>query len=96
MYDRNPQMLIPPLQAMEDACGDTAVDAFHGWIRHARQYFHHARENTACAVFFLLFFFTVTVCSEFVCCFVCRPYIVVNATLCLLGCTLCTLFVWEK
>ncbi|XP_029919204.1 uncharacterized protein LOC115367556 [Myripristis murdjan] len=28
VYDRNPQTCIPLLQAMEDACGDTAVDAF--------------------------------------------------------------------
>ena len=27
------------MQAMEDACGDTAVEAFQGWIRHARRYF---------------------------------------------------------
>ena len=39
MYDRNPQTRIPLLQAMVDACGDMAVDAFHGWIRHARRHF---------------------------------------------------------
>ncbi len=36
---RNPQTRIPLLQAMEDACGDIAADAFHGWNRHARRYF---------------------------------------------------------
>ena len=36
MYDRNPQMRIPLLQAMEDACGYIAVGAFHGWITHER------------------------------------------------------------
>ncbi|KAF0039328.1 hypothetical protein F2P81_007563 [Scophthalmus maximus] len=52
VYDRNPQMRIPLLQAMEDACGDIAVDAFHGLIRHARRYFPRcwARENIACDV----------------------------------------------
>ena len=49
MYDRNPQKCLPLLQAMEEACGDIAADAFHGWIRHARQYFPCclARENIA-------------------------------------------------
>ncbi len=49
MYDRNPQTCIPLLQAMEDACGDIAADAFHGWNRHARGYFPRclARENIA-------------------------------------------------
>ena len=35
VYDQNPQMRIPLLQAMEDACGHIAVGAFHGWIRHS-------------------------------------------------------------
>ena len=50
VYDRNPQTLIPLLQAMEDASGYIAFDAFHGWIRHARLYFPCclARENIAC------------------------------------------------
>lgn len=39
MYDRNQQTHIDHLQAMEDACGDIAVDAFHGWIHHASRYF---------------------------------------------------------
>ena len=52
MYDRNPQMHIPLLQAMEDACGYIAVGAFHGWIHQAKRYFPRclARENTACDV----------------------------------------------
>lgn len=52
VYDRNPQTRIPLLQAMEDACGDIAADAFHGWNRHARRYFPRclARENIACDV----------------------------------------------
>ncbi len=45
-------MRIPILQAMEDACGDIAADAFYGWNRHARQNFPRclARENIACDV----------------------------------------------
>ena len=52
VYDRNPQMRIPLLQAMEDACGYIAVGAFHGWIHHARWYFSCclAREIMACDV----------------------------------------------
>lgn len=52
VYDRNPQTRVPLLRAMEDACGDIAVDAFHGWIRHAKRYFPRclARENIACDV----------------------------------------------
>ncbi|KAI2667382.1 DNA-directed RNA polymerase subunit beta [Labeo rohita] len=37
---------------MEDACRDIAVDALHGWIRHARRHFPRclARANIACDV----------------------------------------------
>ena len=49
---RNPQAQIPLIQAMEEACGDIAPQAFQGWIRHTRQYFPCclARENIACDV----------------------------------------------
>ena len=37
------------IRAMEDACGDIATDAFHGWICHARHYFtHYLPENIGC------------------------------------------------
>ncbi len=37
---------------MEDASADIAVEAFQGWICHARPYFPRclARENIACSV----------------------------------------------
>ncbi|XP_049319290.1 uncharacterized protein LOC111190584 [Astyanax mexicanus] len=52
VYDLNSETRIPLFQAMEDACGDIAVDAFHGWIRHAKRYFPRclASENIACDV----------------------------------------------
>ena len=52
VYARNPQAQIPLIQAMEEACGDIAPEAFQGWIRHTRRYFPHclARENIACDV----------------------------------------------
>lgn len=52
VYNQNPQTRVPLLQAMEDACGDIAADAFHGWNRRARRYFPRclARENIACDV----------------------------------------------
>ena len=52
MYERNPQAQLPLIQAMEEACGDIAPEAFQGWIRHTRPYFPRclARENVACDV----------------------------------------------
>ena len=43
---------MPTLETEADTCGDIAVDAFHGWIRHARRYFPRclARESIACDV----------------------------------------------
>ena len=52
VYAHNPQAQIPLIQAMEEACGDIAPEAFQGWIRHIRRYFPHclARKNIACDV----------------------------------------------
>lgn len=52
VYERKPHERIPLLQAMEEACGDIAAEAYQGWIRHARRYFPRclARENIACDV----------------------------------------------
>lgn len=90
-YDQHPQTRIPLLQAMKDACGDIAADAFHGWIRHAGQYFPCclAKENIACDVNEVLwsdhnrrkgealFFimFSVTLYSKSFYCFVCSVYV---------------------
>lgn len=40
------------LRAMDLACDDMAVDAFQGWIQHARTFFPHCleRDNIACNV----------------------------------------------
>ncbi len=40
VYDWNPQMRIPLLQAMEDACEDIAADAFHGWNQIKSNHFY--------------------------------------------------------
>ncbi|XP_062322268.1 uncharacterized protein LOC134023930 [Osmerus eperlanus] len=52
VYERNPQAQMPLIQAMEEACGNIAPEAFQGWIRHTRRYFPRclARENIACDV----------------------------------------------
>lgn len=49
---------------MEDACEDIAVDAFHGWIRHARLPRYLAR-NIACDVDEVLWpAFDVLICYD--------------------------------
>jgi len=52
VYDRNPYVQIDLLQAMEEACGDIAVESCQGWLRHSRAFFPRclARENIACDV----------------------------------------------
>ncbi|KAL3970543.1 lutropin subunit beta [Sarotherodon galilaeus] len=52
VYDRQPHVRMPLLQAMEQACSDIQVTAIHGWFGHARGYFPRclAGEDIACDV----------------------------------------------
>ncbi len=52
VYDRNPYEQANLLQAMEESCGDIAIESIQGWIRHSRAYFPRclARENIYCDV----------------------------------------------
>ncbi len=52
VYDQNPYERANLLQAMEEACGDIAIESIQGWIRHSRAYFPRclARENIYCDV----------------------------------------------
>lgn len=52
VYDRQPYVRMPLLQAMEEACDDIDVGAIQGWIRHSRRFFPRclAREDIACDV----------------------------------------------
>ncbi|XP_051505235.1 uncharacterized protein LOC127412695 isoform X2 [Myxocyprinus asiaticus] len=47
VYDRNPYVQNNLLQAMEEACGDIAVESCQGCLRHSRAFFPRclAREN---------------------------------------------------
>jgi len=38
VYDRNPYVQIDLLQAMEEACGDIAVESCQGWLRPSRAF----------------------------------------------------------
>ncbi|XP_078025271.1 uncharacterized protein LOC144463742 [Epinephelus lanceolatus] len=52
VYDRQPYTRENLLRAMDLACDDVPVEAFQGWIRHARAFFPRclARDNIACDV----------------------------------------------
>ncbi|KAK0139589.1 hypothetical protein N1851_023524 [Merluccius polli] len=52
VYDRQPYTRENLLRAMDLACDDVAVEAFQGWVRHARAFFPRclAMDNIACDV----------------------------------------------
>ncbi len=52
VYDRQPFVRMPLVQAMEEACDEIDVGAIQGWIRHSRRFFPRclAREDIACDV----------------------------------------------
>ncbi len=52
VYDRQPFVRMPLVQAMEEACDEIDVGAIQGWIRHSRCFFPRclAREDIACDV----------------------------------------------
>ncbi|XP_045560151.1 uncharacterized protein [Salmo salar] len=52
VYDRQPFVRMPLVQAMEEACDEIDVGAIQGWIRHSRPFFPRclAREDIACDV----------------------------------------------
>ncbi|XP_049319442.1 uncharacterized protein LOC125780972 [Astyanax mexicanus] len=52
VYDRQPFVRMPLLQAMEEACDEIDVGAIQGWIRHSRRFFPQclAKDNIACDV----------------------------------------------
>lgn len=52
VYDRQPYTRENLLRAMDLACDDVAVEAFQGWVRHARSFFPRclAMDNIACDV----------------------------------------------
>ncbi|XP_047676533.1 uncharacterized protein LOC113637723 [Tachysurus fulvidraco] len=52
VYDWQPFVCMPLVQAMEEACDEIDVGAIQGWIRHSRHFFPRclAREDIACDV----------------------------------------------
>ncbi|XP_039631956.1 uncharacterized protein LOC120543139 [Polypterus senegalus] len=52
VYDRQPYVHMPLVQAMEEACDEIDVGAIQGWIRHSRRFFPQcpAREDITCDV----------------------------------------------
>ncbi|XP_061589461.1 coiled-coil domain-containing glutamate-rich protein 1-like [Cololabis saira] len=52
VYDRQPYTRENLLRAMDLACDDVAVEAFQGWVWHARAFFPRclAMDNIACDV----------------------------------------------
>uniref|UniRef100_A0A1A7W7E2 Tc1-like transposase DDE domain-containing protein n=2 Tax=Iconisemion striatum TaxID=60296 RepID=A0A1A7W7E2_9TELE len=50
VYERNPQSQAPLLQAMEEGCGDVAIETCQGFMRHSRRYFQRCldQEDIAC------------------------------------------------
>lgn len=52
VYDLQPYVRIPLIQAMEEACDQIVAGSVQGWIRHSRRFFPRclAREDIACDV----------------------------------------------
>lgn len=52
VYDRQPFVRMPLVQAMEEACDEIDVGAIQGWIRHSRRFFPRclARGDITCDV----------------------------------------------